>query len=214
METLYTVLLAIGAFWLGACPFSLWIGKWILRKDIRDYGDANPGAANIFIAGGRKAGFFAGFLDTAKGVPFVALSYYVFGLPGVSALAIALCAILGSAFSPFLRLRGGKSLAVTFGALFAIPQHEILIIFIVFMIVSSLILVRGLKEKEVNSWSVILGTTLSFIYILATTGRSWESLFMFGVLTVFVMKRSEDLRAVPRQKDRLMDWLQSRRLKT
>jgi glycerol-3-phosphate acyltransferase PlsY len=214
METLYTILLAIGAFWLGACPFSLWVGKWILRKDIRDYGDANPGAANIFIAGGRKAGFFAGFLDTAKGVPFVALSYYVFGLPSISALAVALCAILGNAFSPVLRLRGGKSLAITFGVLFAIPQHEILIVFIIFMIVSSLLLVRGLKEKAVNSWSVILGTTLSFIYILATTGRSWESLFMLGVLTVFIMKRSEDLRAVPKQKDRLMEWLQSRRLKT
>jgi len=40
---LYAALLGIAAFWLGACPFSLWVGHWLLGKDIRDYGDGNPG---------------------------------------------------------------------------------------------------------------------------------------------------------------------------
>lgn len=42
MQILPTILLAIVAFGLGACPFSVWIGRWFLGKDIRDYGDGNP----------------------------------------------------------------------------------------------------------------------------------------------------------------------------
>ena len=45
MEVFYPTLLVVSAFWLGACPFSVWIGQWLLGKDIRDYGDGNPGAA-------------------------------------------------------------------------------------------------------------------------------------------------------------------------
>ena len=55
----YSALLVVVAFWLGACPFSVWIGRWFLGKDIRNYGDGNPGAANVFRAGGRKTGLFA-----------------------------------------------------------------------------------------------------------------------------------------------------------
>ncbi len=40
------------AFSLGACPFAVWIGQWLLGKDIRGYGDGNPGAARLGIAPG------------------------------------------------------------------------------------------------------------------------------------------------------------------
>jgi hypothetical protein len=53
VEILYTALLIVAAFWLGACPFSLWVGKWLLGKDIRNYGDVNPGASNVLRAGVR-----------------------------------------------------------------------------------------------------------------------------------------------------------------
>ena len=88
-EAFYSVLLAISAFWLGACPFSVWVGRWVLGKDIRNYGDGNPGAANVFRAGGHKSGCFAVILDTAKGVPFVALAYLFFGFPIVVVRAVA-----------------------------------------------------------------------------------------------------------------------------
>ena len=69
------ILLAVAAFCLGACPFSLWVGRHLLGKDIRDYGDGNPGAVNVFRVGGRKAGSLALTLDIAKGTPFVLLSH-------------------------------------------------------------------------------------------------------------------------------------------
>lgn len=204
MEVLYSTLLAVCAFWLGACPFSVWIGRWVLGKDIRNYGDGNPGAANVFRAGGRKSGCLAVILDTAKGVPFVTLAHSFFGFPIVTVMAVAISAILGHAFSPLLRLKGGKSVAVTFGVLLALPQHEILITFAAFTFLCFLFI-------ETDAWTVILGSAGSLAYLVATKGTSWESLFMLSVLILLVVKHFAELKTIPRFKVRPIDWFQSRR---
>ena len=206
-EIFYSILLAVCAFWLGACPFSVWVGQWLLGKDIRDYGDGNPGAANVFRAGGRKSGLLAVILDIAKGVPFVALAHSFFGFPEVVVMAVALSAILGHAFSPLLRLRGGKAVAITFGVLLALPQPEMLIAFTVFMVLGFLFI-------ENDAWTTMLGPLGSLVYLVITKGNSWESLFMLCVLAIFAAKRYGDLRTIPRPKGRVINWLQSRRRET
>lgn len=207
MEVFYSVLLTLSAFLLGACPFSLWIGQWLLGKDIRDYGDGNPGAVNVFRAGGRKAGYLAITLDTAKGVPFVALAHSFFGFPELVVMAVALSAIMGHAFSPLLRLRGGKSIAVTFGVLLALPQHEILISLAVFIFLAHLFI-------ETDAWTVMLGTAGSLAYLVVTRGISLEPLFMLSVLVIFTIKQFNELQTIPRPKVRLINWLGSRKQKT
>jgi len=197
---LVAILLAIGAFWLGACPFSVWIGRWLLGKDIRAYGDSNPGAANVLRAGGRKAFVLAVILDVAKGVPFVILAYSLFGFPDSIVLAIGLCPILGHAFSPLLRLRGGKAIGVTLGVLIALPQHYMLIAFLIFMLLGYLFI-------EIDAWVAILGATGSLVYVVATKGGSWESLFMLCVLAILATKHFADLKTIPRFKGKLVRWL-------
>jgi glycerol-3-phosphate acyltransferase PlsY len=194
----------MSAFWLGACPFSVWIGRWLLGKDIREYGDGNPGAANVFRAGGRKSFGLAGFLDTAKGVPFVVLAHSFFGLPEAVVMAVALSAILGHAFSPLLRLKGGKSIGITFGILFALPQHEMLITFAIFMFLGFLFI-------EIDAWTVMLGPAGSLAYLVATGGSSWELIFMLCVFVILAVKHFDELKTVPRLRGRLIHWFQSRR---
>lgn len=194
------ILLAVCAFWLGACPFSVWVGRWLLGKDIRDYGDGNPGAANVFRAGGRKSFYLAAILDVAKGMPFVILAHSLFEFPEAVVMAVALCAILGHAFSPLLGLRGGKSIAVTFGVFLALPQHQMLATLAIFMFLGFLFI-------EIEAWVVMFGTAGSLAYLLTTTGNSWESLFMLCVLTVLVIKHFDDLKTLPRFKGRLIRWL-------
>jgi len=204
VETLYTVLLVVAAFWLGACPFSLWIGKWLLGKDIRNYGDGNPGAANVLRAGGRGAFALALILDIGKGVPFVALAHYYFGLADVLVMAVALSAILGHAFTPILRFNGGKALAVMGGALMALPQHEIFIAVVIFMVLWFLLI-------DVDAWRVIFGTTSTFIYLLVEKGVSLEALFMLCVIAILAVKHFDDLKTRPRFKGRLITWIQARK---
>lgn len=208
MEIFYsTLLLAVSAFLLGSCPFSVWIGRWALGKDIRDYGDGNPGAFNVFRAGGRKSGCLAVILDIGKAVPFVVLAHSFFGLPEPAVLAVALCAILGNAFSPLLRLRGGKSLAVTGGVLLALPNPEMLVTLIIFMLLGFLFI-------ETDAWIVMLGPAGSLSYLVITGASYWESLFMLCVLAILAVKHFDELQTMPRLKVRLIDWFQSRRRET
>ncbi len=202
-EVFKIILLAIAAFWLGACPFSVWVGRWLLGKDIRDYGNGNPGAANVFRAGDVKSGLIALTLDIAKGFPFVFMAYSIFGLSEVIAIAIGLSAILGHAFSPFLRLKGGKAVAVTFGVLLALPQHGLLIIFIVFIVLAFLCI-------EPDAWTTMFAPIGSLAYLVVTRGYSWESLFMLGVLAVFAIKQYDSLKTFPRFRIKLVRWYQSR----
>ena len=116
----------------GACPFSVWIGRKALGKDITRYGDGNPGSANVFRAGNVTLGIIALVLDIAKGIPFIWIAHYVLHLPFSNLLFIGICAILGHAFSPFLKFLGGKAIAVTFGVLIALPQAELLLLFAIF----------------------------------------------------------------------------------
>jgi glycerol-3-phosphate acyltransferase PlsY len=202
MDAIYMVLLALGAFLLGACPFSVILGRWFLKKDIREYGDGNPGAANVFRAGGQKLGFLAVFLDVLKGVPFVLLAYTVFDFSNLALVPIGLCAILGHAFSPFLKWRGGKAISVTFGVIVSLPQHEAFWAFTVLVILGALLL-------DNDSWAMILaaGGTLAFLAIKEID--TWELLIMIGVLAIFTVKHFRDLRVLPGFHGRLVRWLQS-----
>ena len=100
IDTATVVMLAIAAFFLGACPFSLWIGRAKLRKDIRNFGDGNPGASNVFKAGGKAWGVLALIADMLKGMPFILIAEYVLGYAQPVCYIIAVCAVLGHAYSP------------------------------------------------------------------------------------------------------------------
>lgn len=107
---------SIAGFLLGALPFSVWLGHRFLGTDVRRYGDHNPGASNMFRAGGVRLGVAALLLDMLKGAAPVAVAHHVCGVDGWPLAAVILAPILGHAFSPFLRFRGGKAIATTFGA--------------------------------------------------------------------------------------------------
>jgi glycerol-3-phosphate acyltransferase PlsY len=202
MVIFYTLLLAIAAFGLGSVPFSVLVGRWLLGKDIQNYGDGNPGAVNVFRAGGQKAGFLAVFLDIAKGFPFVFLAYSWLELPGLSIVAVALCAVLGHAFSPFLGWHGGKAVAVTFGVLLAVPQHEVLLAFAACVIV-------GFLFVENDAWVVVLGAGGALAYLTITGSSSWTLLMMLCLLALLVFRHFADLRSPPHLHGRLIRWLQS-----
>lgn len=193
------VILAVLAFCLGACPFSLWIGYRFLGKDIREYGDGNPGTANAFRAGGRVVGGLAVALDMGKGIPFVAMAHYMYDLPERSVLAIGMLAILGSAFSPFLHFRGGKSIAVTGGVLLAAPEGGAFVAAIVFLVVGFLFMDRA-------AWMVMFSTSSVVVWLMAL-GRSLAMVwFMVGVVVVLAYTHRHDLKQPPSFINKAARW--------
>lgn len=107
---------SIVGFVLGAIPFSVWLGRLVLHADIRAFGDGNPGGTNVIRAGNRLLGVLVIVLDMLKAALPVSLAHYLFRVDGWPLVPVVLAPILGHVFSPFLRFRGGKGLAATFGA--------------------------------------------------------------------------------------------------
>ena len=110
------ILWTLFAFVLGALPFSVWIGNYGIKQDIRAVADNNPGATNVYRTGGLGWFILALIFDISKGVVPVALAQLLGGIDGWQLLPIALAPPLGHAFSPFLNWKGGKAVAATFGA--------------------------------------------------------------------------------------------------
>jgi glycerol-3-phosphate acyltransferase PlsY len=109
------IALIIFAFICGALPFSVWLGKIFLGLDVRQFGDGNPGATNVYKAGNKMIGLITLILDISKAAAPIGYSYYNLNIRGISMFLIAIAPICGHVFSPFLGFRGGKALATALG---------------------------------------------------------------------------------------------------
>lgn len=114
----------------GALPFSVWVGR-LAGKDIRQYGDGNPGATNVLRAVGWGWFFVALCADFSKAAVPVGLAHYVFGWTDWWLLPIAIAPSLGHTFSPFLGWQGGKALATMLGAWIGLTLWELPLIMLV-----------------------------------------------------------------------------------
>jgi len=118
-------LAAIGAYLLGSIPFGLLIAK-AHGKDLRTIGSGNIGATNVSRALGRKWAYVCFVLDVLKGgVPMLVTLSLVRGSSSESQtekvillwlwLAVGCAAILGHIFPIYVKFRGGKGVATSFG---------------------------------------------------------------------------------------------------
>ena len=164
------IIYVIIEFRCGSLMFSYWLGL-VSKKDLSTVGDGNPGAFNLWKAAGYKLGLAGVFLDFMKGYfPLVLLinGNLVSGLP-VAAVGIA--PILGHAFSPFIKFRGGKAVAVSFGVWSAVTNFRCSLVYAVILAVLLLIakvINRGESTTtEADGVMVVLGMWMLGFYIIA-----------------------------------------------
>ena len=148
-QLLPTLLFTLFGFALGALPFSVWVGQLVLGKDIRQFGDKNPGATNVLRAGGVPPFVLALMLDIAKGALPLGLAVHIFGIEGWALLPISLAPPLGHTFSPFLNWQGGKAIAAAFGVWIGITIWTMPLISLSLLIVFTLLITP-------SGWAVML----------------------------------------------------------
>ncbi|NWG16980.1 MAG: glycerol-3-phosphate acyltransferase [Chloroflexi bacterium] len=174
------------AFLAGALPFSYWIGRFTLKTDIRRFGDGNPGATNVFRAGGKAWGVVAALLDVLKGTIPVGLANFAAGLTGWELALVASAPILGHAFSPFLRGRGGKAVAVTFGMWVVLTIWEA-------PTVLGIMLWFWFKNVVVSGWAVLLALLSLLLYLLLAHPDSTLLAAWMGNTIILAWKHRADL---------------------
>ncbi len=132
------------AYLLGAVPFAMILAK-LHGVDIRSVGSGNVGATNLSRALGKKWGYVCFVLDVLKGLmPMLAAKVFVTQVTTGNLalwLAVGSAAILGHIFPVYLKFRGGKGVATSFGVVLGLYPYFTLPGLIAFVLWASAVLI-------------------------------------------------------------------------
>jgi glycerol-3-phosphate acyltransferase PlsY len=184
------ILWTIFSFLCGSIPFAVILTRVFARKDIRDVGDGNPGATNVVRAAGLAPGILAFLLEFSKGAVPVGLAYQTFGIRGAGVFFIAMAAVLGHAFSPFLKGRGGKALAVTLGTWIGLTLWVVPLVILILLVGLSALL----KEE---GWVVLLTALGTMIFLVAFMPDPLFIAILSAQTTLIIWKHWDDLKKPP-----------------
>ena len=184
------------AFLSGSIPFSVWLGKLLLGVDVRQYGDGNPGATNVFRAGNKLVGALALILDVSKAAAPVGLAYFNMGIRGIGMVLIALAPLLGHVFSPFLHFRGGKAVAVALGVWIGLTIWKASLAGVIGAVI-------GIVLLTPSGWAVMLGLAMILIALLLWMPDPLFLMVWVGEALILGWTHRQDLR----QRPALRPWL-------
>ena len=176
--------LYIGAYLLGSIPTAYLIGRLVRGVDIRGYGSGNVGSANLWEHVGKRWVYPVAMAEIfIKGALPIWVALYVLDVDRSSALLIGppLLAIAGNNWSIFLKLQGGRGIAVAGGTLVALSP--------ILAISVAAISILGWKiTKSSGLWVLISLMTLPLIAYLAHDNLNlvW---YCFGLLGIVALKR-------------------------
>jgi len=193
------IVLVFVAFFCGSLPFSVWLGKLFSGVDVRQYGDGNPGAANVFRSGSKVAGLFALMLDVTKAAAPVGFSYFNLGIRGIPMYLIAIAPILGHVFSPFLGFHGGKAIAASLGVWIGLTIWKA-------SLAGVLLTVIGIALTTSSGWAVMLGEAGILAVLLIWIPNPLLLLVWVSQTLILIWTHRSDLR----QRPALRPWLARR----
>lgn len=165
MTIFIIILLIIISYLFGSVPNGLIIGKVFKNIDIRNEGSKNIGATNTMRVLGWKFGLLALVLDALKGVMvilaigitqahdlyIVNVGSYPLNILGIYGLA----GVLGHIFPIFLKFKGGKAVATSYGVALALVPTAAL--------VGSLVFVLLVKKTKFVSLGSIFGALVVLV---------------------------------------------------
>jgi len=143
------------AYLVGGIPFGLLLAKKFTSSDIRESGSGSIGATNVLrvlkdsnpkLAKKLAAATLA--LDALKGVVVLFIATML-NLEAQTLWMIAILAVIGHCYSPYLKFEGGKGVATGMGVLLFMLPVETIIAMIVWFIAG--------KTIKISSVSSLLG---------------------------------------------------------
>ena len=148
---------AVIGYLLGSIPTGLLMGR-LHGIDVRDYGSGKTGFTNALRLLGLRAAALVMAVDVAKGAAPVQIGHFLFDEPWAAALG-GIAAVAGHTWPVFAGFRGGRGVATTFGAFFAMAPLAAL----------PLLAVAGavLAATRYVSLMSITGTAVGFLALIA-----------------------------------------------
>lgn len=158
------ILFYITAYLVGGIPFGMLLAKQFAGVNIRELGSNSIGATNVLRVVkdkdpklAKKLGIATLIFDALKGGIIIGIATLM-DMPEATLWAIAVLAVVGHCFSPFLKLEGGKGVATGLGVTLVMLPIEGLIGMAVWAV-----LAKTLKISSISSlMGVLAGVGASF----------------------------------------------------
>lgn len=147
----------LAAYLCGSIPFGLILFRLSGKGDVRTQGSGNIGATNVLRSGGKALGIATLLLDALKGFLPVFLAKRAHFAPEVLAW-IALAAVVGHIFTPWLRFKGGKGVATALGVVLAYHAPMVLPALAAFILLVAVF--RFISLGSIASALVLIPTAL------------------------------------------------------
>tara|TARA_B100001013_G_scaffold209668_1_gene127424 strand:+ start:865 stop:1467 length:603 start_codon:yes stop_codon:yes gene_type:complete len=166
----------------GSVPWSLICVRTLSGQDVRRIGDGNPGATNAWISSGWMVGSISMLLDVFKAAVPVWIFTNQFSDTSypehfLSVTVVAISPIIGHAYSPLLRFRGGKALAPSWGSWIALTSG---------MAFPVAVLILGVMHLMQKNHAITVTTCLiGFIVIFSIIDT--QALIIFGILNLLLV---------------------------
>jgi glycerol-3-phosphate acyltransferase PlsY len=166
------------AYLLGSIPVGLLVARALGGPDPRQHGSGNLGTANVYRLLGRTAGALTLLGDVAKGALAVALARLTLAPLGAwqdTGVALAgAAAVLGHVFPLYLRFKGGKGVATTFGVVAVLAPWAALNLALVYVLALAQTRIFSVSAL-ICAWLLPLAMGLfsdSKVYLLLAGGLS------------------------------------------
>lgn len=176
--------LYIGSYLLGAIPTAYIIGRLVGGLDIRGYGSGNVGSANLYEHVGKKWVVPLVAIEMLlKGALPIWVGLYILDIDKSSAFLIGppLLSVAGNNWSVFLKLQGGRGIAVTGGTLLALSPP--------LLIACGVIAIGGWKVTKSSGLWVLISLILLPVWAFLVSDNLNLVWFCFGLLGIVVLKR-------------------------
>jgi glycerol-3-phosphate acyltransferase PlsY len=142
----------IAAYLIGGIPFGLLLAKKYAGVNIKTAGSGSIGATNVLRVVketnpslAKKLGIATLALDAIKGVLVLAVAYFA-GLSEATLWGIAVLAVIGHCFSPYLNFEGGKGVATGMGVMMFMLPIETIIALVVWAFGAKFIRISSLSS--------------------------------------------------------------------
>jgi glycerol-3-phosphate acyltransferase PlsY len=177
---------AVLGFFIGAVSPASIIAT-VRHVDLRQ-GSGNPGATNVGRVLGVRWGVVVGVIDVLKGLLPTLLALVL--VDRFTAYVVGLACVLGHVLSPFLRGRGGKGVATSFGAVLAVFPSFALVMLAVFGVM--LWLTRWVAGSSLVA-AALLGLYAGFAPLPepVVAGRLWG----ISIAVIVIVRHHRNIRA-------------------
>jgi acyl phosphate:glycerol-3-phosphate acyltransferase len=180
-------LILVGSYILGSIPVGYLAGQ-LAGVEIRNLGSGNVGATNVVRVLGKKYGYPVFALDFLKGFGAVRISMLIatgpppeWNSPEMFGIAAAISCVIGHSYPPWLKFKGGKGVATSAGALFALTPIGGLIGVAIWIVIFRL-------TRYVSLASVTAAVVLPIvILVISRRNEDAKAIFYFSICVAAIV---------------------------